>query len=56
MMQWVPISEARRELAIKNAVEENSIEIAREMRADGFSAETIAKYTKLDKDDILSLG
>jgi predicted transposase YdaD len=35
---------------------EGLFEVARSMLADGFSAETIGKYTGLSERDILSLG
>ncbi|GHV28636.1 hypothetical protein FACS1894167_06210 [Synergistales bacterium] len=59
-MQWVPISQIQREYLIEDAKEEGKeegkFEVARSMRADGFPAETIRKYTGLDEDDILALS
>jgi hypothetical protein len=59
-MQWVPMSEVHRDLAIEDAKEEakeeKAFEVARKMLVDGFPAETIKKYTGLDDGDILALS
>jgi predicted transposase/invertase (TIGR01784 family) len=55
-MQWAPIDEVQKELAIEAAREEGKLEVAGRMLSDGFSIENVIKYTGLDEEEILSLG
>ena len=43
------------EIGIERGIEKNAFEAARSMLADGFSVESVRKYTKLDEEKILAL-
>jgi hypothetical protein len=55
-MQWVPMSEVKRDYLIEDAKEEYKLEVARSMRAEGLSPEIIKKCTGLDEQDIHALS
>ncbi|MDR1967000.1 MAG: hypothetical protein LBQ36_09840 [Synergistaceae bacterium] len=55
-MQWVPMSEVQRKLAIEDIKEEGKMEVARKMLAKGIPVETIEECTGLDEGDILALS
>jgi hypothetical protein len=59
MMQWIPISEARRELAIQDAKEEGAEEkafsVARTLLARHIPINVIAEATGLNENDIIAL-
>jgi hypothetical protein len=59
MMQWIPISEARRELAIQDAKEEGAGEkafsVARTLLTRHIPINVIAEATGLNENDIIAL-
>jgi hypothetical protein len=63
-MQLIPISEAVREIQIRDAKEEGKeegaeeamVKVARSMRAEGLSNELIKKCTGLNEKDIITLN
>ena len=56
LVQIIPLSEYQKQSEMEYLKEEGKLEVARNMLADGFSAEQIRKYTGLDEEDILALG
>jgi hypothetical protein len=56
LVQIIPLSEYQKQSEMEYPKEEGKLEVARNMLADGLSAEQIRKYTGLDEEDILTLG
>ena len=54
-MQGIPISEAVREIQIRDAKEEGKIEVARKMLSRNMPVSDIVDFTGLDEEDILAL-
>jgi hypothetical protein len=56
LMQAIPISEYRKQLAIEDAKEEKAMEVASKMLSKGVSVELIKEFTGIDEEDIIALG